>query len=498
MKKYIKLFCVLAVICAIVAMIGCEKNDGYKEYNGDISDIKTEINSSRNNLLSGDSLSLTYSYMVSTEINKETVRLGKRDNIALNKLGDDFEMHRFSYYYGTEDTVADTFYYADGKVYTELYNTEFCAPITKDGFLAYTDGTRYANDRAFLDTKSFAELYVKKEDGKTLYRFVNDDGTMSKKIIAFLGFNDSDYIYGVQDIVYTITVLGDGSFGGESMTFKATYAAVNSTNNEITYDGEFKLEINGRENVKVNSPVILEDIKEINDITLVADFEQKAFGILSTQTTLDANYTRVIEIADGTQKYGIENIVHFTEAMRDEKYTYGSLDAQRYETPKEIERTEKGIFIDADGYHYRSTNDDPYDPDELPYTPAEMMTMVAATLCAEMPLAGDIVDLDIEELDEYVLYRFSYSDEAIVYYGEYLLSAFAESGSEASLNGMSVKIDKNESVVKVRKSDGCLVLHKLSYKATFGSNIEIKCDFNMTVNAIGDDVKVLTLGDWNK
>ncbi len=473
-------------------------SDGYGEYNGSADDARAEIASAKDKLFAESNSHIVYSYMVNSEVNGEKYELGQRNIFKFNKDAEAgiSDINRFNYYYGSNQTVSDTFYYTDGALYTEMYNTVYRVPMTEAEFLEYTDGTDYAVDRDFFNLKSFSEVSLFEKDGNRSIKLKADDGTFSRRIADFLGFDIEEYTFSFDNMEYLATVNGNGCLIEEKITFEVEYSLVTDPSRVILYTGEFSCKAEQIGGVKLNQPVTENGVTEESDISLLDSFADKAFGVLSTFTTLDAEYDRYIKISDDTTEYIIRNYVHFTEAYRDETYTYGSLDTRFYRTPDELNSVKNGIFIDSDGYHYRATDGDGNDFEEKPYSDMEMLAMVFDTLSAERPPEEDICKPEIQIDDEYITYTYTYTDEATRYYGEYLLEYFSEDGSEVSLNGTKVQINESKSVIKVRRSDGCIVLHTVVYDAVFGEKINVQCEFKMNVNATGDDVNVMTLADW--
>ncbi len=500
MKKFLKIIITVLVFAYIIGVaVGCS-GDGYTDYNGTADDARNEVSSAKDKLFSEKNSHIIYSYMVNSNINGTEYDLGQRNILKFNKDAETglCDVNRFNYYYGSESTNSDTFYYTDGALYVEMYNTVYRVPMTEAEFLEYTDKTTYAIDRKFFELSHFSEVYQSESNGNKLIKFTGESGDLTKKIADFLGFDKEEYTFSFSGFEYIAEISPNGCLLEEKIIFDVEYSKVNDPSRKILYKGDFSCKAEQIGGVKLNQPVTTGGVKEETDIKLLDGFAEKAFGVLSTFTTLDAEYNRYIKIGDDTTEHIVRNYVHFTEAYRDGKYTYGSLDKRFYRSPADMLNTQSGIFIDENGYHYRTTDGEGTDLEELPYGEIEMIAMVCDTLGGERPPEEDICNLEIEVTDEYVIYTYSYTDEASRYYAEYLLGYFAEDGSEVSLNGTKGEIKENKSVIKVRKSDGCVVSHTIVYDALYNEKISVRCEFEMKVNKTGNGVTVLTLADWDK
>ena len=501
MKHSVKLI-ISAVLFMLVsaALIACGNSIGFSDSASDLTHASGVIAEADRLTDAKPDIECTYSYMASSTVNKVDYNLGFRNILKMTGRGtENFAANRYNYYYGTSSPLADTYNYTAGKLYSEYYNTRFCSPMSEGGFLNYTDGTSFAVDRGIFDPACFGSVSVKgKKDKPEEIIYKDEGGTINKKIVDFFGFADTDYVYGVKNIVMTVRFSGDGSISEKEITFVADYSTVDNPNGKITYNGCFSYKVEKTSDVKVITPNT-EGASEISSPELVDDFADRAYGVLSTFTTLDATYKRYVKNSDYTgDEYILDNMVHFTEAYRDGKYSYGSLDTQRLKTPDADDTVSNGVFIDADGYHTRSTVADGVNNGEKPYSDYEFIMMVFQTLSGERSLEDDMTSLRVQETEDTVIYTYSFTGDAVRAYGEYLLASFTGSGSNISLGSQSYFCEKNESVITVRKSDGCIISHTVDYNTVFGGTLRLESKFEMTVNVTGDDVKVLTVNDWNK
>ncbi len=498
MKYSVKLIITTAaVMFASALLIACGKG-GYSDAEADLSHAAGIIAGADEITAAKPDIECTYSYMASSTVNNVEYNVGFRNILKMTGRGTaDFAANRYNYYYGTSSPSADTYNYTGGRLYSEYYNTLFCSQMSEQEFLEYTDGTSYAVDRELFDPACFGSVAVKGDRDKPdeiIYR--DENGTINKKIVDFFGFAETDYVYGVRNIEMTVKFAEDGSVSEKQITFTADYSTVNNPSGKITYDGNFYFKVDKTSDVAVITPDT-KNATEISTPELVDNFSDRAYGVLSTFTTLDATYNRYVRNSDYTGKeYILDNTVHFTEAYRNEKYYYGSLDLQRLKTPQSDETVSNGIFIDESGYHTRSTGADDVDDDEPPFSDYEFIAMVFQTLSGERCIESDMTNLRVEETEDTIIYKYSFTEDAVRGYGEYLLASFTESGSGISLDSQSYFCEKNESVITVRKSDGCIISHTVDYNAVFGGSLRLESKFEMTVNATGDDVKVLTVSDW--
>ncbi len=503
MKKYCRIFALAMLAMVMVSFWGCgDKNElEYKNYSGTTAELEAKLVEGRAALFSENSISLTYSYMSSTTVGGTDYNIGTRNIIKINRgEGQDTAINRMNYYYGAEADSSESYYYSNGNIYTSQYGALYTAPITEDGFMSFTDSTKYAIDRDFFDVNDFEEIRIseRSEENRVYYRLRADKGETMKKIVTYLGFDATEYTYSIKDIEYTATFTSAGLLLGEKMTFTAEYSDVQNPADAIVYEGEFTFTPNQIGNVSLYFPYTAEAV-EVEDMALIDRFSEKAFDVLESFTTLDAEYDRYVYAEQDGAKYTLENHVHFTEAYRDGEYTYGSMDKQYYSTPYNTQSSENGMFIDGDGYHYRSTvADADADSAELPYSELQMIYMVGDTLSAERPIDEDICDLKVTESDTEIVYTFAYTEDAVRYYGEYLLSTFANAESDISLTGATIAVTQNNCTVKVRKSDGCVISQVLRYNVKFNDEVTVVSKFDMKVNATGDSVEVFTLADWDK
>lgn len=496
MKNLVRLFFSALLLALTAALCAC--GSGF-------SDSEEELNRAAGLIADADDITnaipdieCTYSYLATGTVNEAEYSLGYRNILIMTGRGTEgFAAGRYNYYYGTSSTLTATYNYYGGRLYTEYCDTLFCSPMSEEEFLEYTDSASYALDREIFDPASFGSVSVKEDGDKpSEIIFKDENGTVSQMIAEFFGFDDTSYSYEIKDISMTVKFSETGAISEKLITFTAEYSDTGSPDKKIIYEGNFSFTVDSTSDVSVTAPDT-QNANEISSMELVDGFSDKAYGVLSTFTTLDATYDRYVRNSDYTGKeYILDNFVHFTEAYRDNTYYYGSIDSQRLKTPDFDETVSNGIFVDENGFHSRGTDSEDVNNAEKPYSDLDFITMVFQTLSGERSLEGDMTNLRVTETENTIVYTYSFTDEAVRFYGEYLLASFTESGSNVSLESQSYFCEKNESVITVRKSDGCIISHTVDYNTVFGGSLRLETKFEMTVNATGDDVTVLTLEDW--
>ena len=493
----------LAILAAV--MVSCGGELRYSDSTEKLQSAIDKIQKAEEITDKRPDIKCTYSYMVSSEVGNKIYEMGIKNVLIMSGRGSaDFKANRYNYYHGTSANESETFNYSNGKIYAELYNTDYTSPMTEEKFGEFTSDTKYSVDTEIFDMSDFEEVAVgkDKESGYDVIAFRSDKKTIKDKVIDFLGLRETDYVYGVSDVSMEIFIDKTGEIVEKKLIFTAKYYPEYDSLNSVTYDGVFTYRLDSKENVTVSDPYISDDVQEIADINTVYGFLEKSYGVLSTFTTLDATYREYIKNSDvDKNEYILENWVNFTEAYRDGKYTYGSIDTQYIKTKDTDGTVSNGMFIDENGFHSRSTAEDYEEVSggEKPYSDFEFVTMIANTLASGMPLEKEVEKLRVTESDNEYIYTYSFTNEVVISYGEYLMSAFTASGEiNISLEGQAFSVEKNETVIRVRKSDGCIISHSLKYDVWFGGSIRLESEFDMTVNASGDEVKVLSVSDWNK
>lgn len=402
-------------------------------------------------------------------------------------------------YYGTTAIVSEYYAYKNGAAYCEMYGSGFSATMPYTDFKAFIEKQRYTADRSFFDTKSFSKAtsYTLADGGKEIV-FKNASAELTTLIAKFIGLHGSEYIYNITNIVMTVNIGADGNLTDKHVTFKASYYEETNPDKVVVYDGDFSYTVDKTADVSVEMPAGHSKAQSISSLNLLTKFTS-GYTVLSSFTDIDATYDRFVKNSDYTGSvYEMRDRVHFTEAYRNGKYLYGSIDDRYMLIDGEKSTSAKGMFLGADGKYYaRNSDGDEENGVNPPYSDEDFMEMVYSTLSAEMVALDDITKMTVSEDSDTVTFKFAFKDTVIPSYSEYLLAAFSGGGEFGiELDGVMFITSKNESAITIRKHDGCIVSHTVDFAVLFGGTLSVETKFAMTVNATGNSVEVLELSDW--
>ena len=402
-------------------------------------------------------------------------------------------------YYGTTAIISEYYAYKDGAAYCEMYGSVFTAEMPYTDFKAFIEKQRYTADKSFFDTENFSKATrYTVSDGSQEIVFKTASAELITLIAKFIGLHGSEYIYNITNVVMTVNVGADGNLIDKHVTFKTSYHEENAPDKVMVYDGDFSHTVEKTTDVSVEMPAGHANAQTISSLNLLTKFTS-GYTVLSAFTDIDAIYDRFIRNSDYTgDVYELRDRVHFTEAYRNGKYLYGSIDDRYLLINGESSTSAKGMFLDAEGKYYaRNSEGDEENGVDPPYSDDEFADMVYSTLSAELVAIDDITKMTVSEDSDTITFKFAFKDTVIPSYAEYLLAAFSDSGEFGiELDGVMYNTIKNESAVTIRKHDGCIVSHTIDFHILFGGTLSVETKFAMTVNATGNSVEVLKLSDW--
>ncbi len=499
-----KIFAGIAVFMLALMLVSCSgktpSGKKYEEKSSNMESAVSAVNSAdtKTNALSDISYTVFYSLKF-RDLTGENVR-GVKNTVSVSKNGtDDVSASIKNTYYGNTDTVSEVFAYKNGSAYSEMYGAGFSADMTYADFNSYIEKQRYTADKTFLDTKSFSKVTnYTLGDGSSEIVFKNPASELSSLIAKFIGLDSSGYVYTITNTVLTVNVSADGNISDKHLTFIASYHEKNTPDKVVTYNGDFSYTVEKTSDVTVDMPSGQASAQKISSLNLLRKFTN-GYTILALLTEIDATYDRYIKNSDYTGAvYEMRDKVHFTEGYKNGDYLYGSIDDRYIILEGDKTTSSKGMFLDANGkYHARNSEGSEENDAKAPYSDEEFVEMVYSTLSAELVAVDDITGMTVTETEDTVIFKYAFNDKTIPSYSEYLLAAFSYDGSVSiELDNVQYLTLKNENVVTIRKSDGCIISHTVDFAVIFGGTLSIETKFNMTINATGSEVEVLDVSDW--
>ncbi len=499
-----RILAVISLTALVFTMFSCSgKTPSGKKYTDKSSNRENAVIAVTNADAKTDALSdISYTVFYSLKFRDgtgENLR-GVKNTVSVKGNGSaDVSSSITNTYYGNTAIINEVFAYKNGSAYCEMYGSGFSCAMPYTDFKSFIENQRYTADKSFFDTESFSKVTsYTLSDGSREIVFKNASAELTTLIAKFIGLDGSDYVYSITDIIMTVNVGANGILTDKHITFKASYYDKDTPDKVVVYDGDFSHTVDKTSDVSVEMPAGHSNAQPISSVNLLTKFTS-GYTILSSFTDIDATYDRFIRNSDYTGAvYEMRDRVHFTEAYRNGKYLYGSIDDRYIIIEGERSDSAKGMFLDAYGtYHARNSEGDEENGVEPPYSDGEFAEMVYSTLSAELVSLDDITNLTVSEDSDTVTFKFAFKDSVLPSYAEYLLAAFSSDGSFGiDLDGVRYTVGKNESAITIRKQDGCIVSHTIDFAVLFGGTLSVECKFAMTVNATGSSVNVLELSDW--
>jgi len=510
---------VARLLCAVIILNSCvwlfascggrdelgnryaEMIDGMESANALVVDAKSKSDAISN-------ISYDVALMVKADLGEEKYDLGIKNSYFVTDRGsEESEIFCSKTYYGSEENEVDVYYRHGGYLYIDYCDTLIRSQVSEKDFYTYVADKGNTASTDFFKSSNFASGCVYEyKDGNMAAVFSAPSDGLKQSIAVFLGL-EGKYMYDFSDMYLRFNVNADGTVSQCRLDFMLDYYNALSPDAVVTYDGEFACTVTGTgDGVSVRTPQAGIEYTTVSDFSKLELF-MDGYEVLSSFTSVSADYYRKVVAYDYTAKYELENTAQFTQSYKDKVYTYGSIDVERGSVAKvdssTNERTEKktltsvGMFVDPENkYHYRDleNNDETKDNET---SVEQWLLMFGATLSEEAFFESDISALQISEEGDYITFTYEYSQDALPIYVTYLMDTF--SGEQGSINvgNQVVYTSRNKGVVKIRVSDGCLVYHKVEFEAHVGI-VTVSGDFELKVNVAGGDVDVLDLADWTK
>lgn len=503
-KKTLSLvFAACAVITCLIPLLSCGKRDElgnkYKRKLDGMEYALTELDSARELTEKIENISYEIALMVNCDYADTQYKLGLKNACSITgKCTENSEIYRANTYYGTTDNVSSAHYLHDGYIYTDFCNTLIRVQGNEESFNKLVTSDSMTADTVYFDRSNFSDGWTYEyADGSKAVVLSGAGEDLKKKIADLFGVSSYIYSYPVEPLLrYEIS--SDGTLESCEMTFDLEYHQATAPNDKVLYKGAFGFDITAvNDEVKVKVPQSGLEYSTVSDLEKL-ELIVTGYSKLASFTDVAVSYKRHVTNSDASGAvYELSNEAKFTQSYKNEKYTYGSIDVEKSKTPKGSELTSVGIFIDENNmYHYRDFEDKDLDKENTAEA-EQWLASFAATLTGESFLKDDLCNITVSESDGIITFTYSYSDEATGYYAEYLLEMFSANKGNTDISGLIITAWKNTGTVKVRLSDGCLIYHSMEFEAAIGYSITVSGSFELEVEAVGDDVKVLTTTDWD-
>lgn len=505
-----RIVCLTLVMLSVSSFYGCVSKTPLGNKYSSVTEIYSEAvdEGAKAEQLSFEykDLTLEYDFSLTCDVGEKIYSMGHNNTVLISGRGTENERaYRSNNLIGLngEKDFQESFL-SGGMIYVKQYATFFKAPCDAQGFLEYTAKDTLSCDDEFFSVGNFTAgcVYICR-DGTKEIAFTGENDELKLMIAEYIGLADSSYVYEVRDVILVLTVDGTGALSGKYLMFEVDYHAPASPEAKLTYKGRFSVDVFAGLKGEIKEYKKDTSYQQISDAEWLYSLTDGGYDVLVSYTGLDVVYDKYIKNSDIDEEYLMKTQVHFTESYLDDVYRYGSIDMQTLSTPKTQDRSAEGVFIDADGYHVRGYDiinkkyKDPIDEKESPYTALDMVRMVANTVTSERLISQDVMGVIVTEDDENIVFKYSYSGDAVVYYSEYLLSAFTSNGSGIDLSNSAIYPNSNKGEITIRKSDGCLIKHMIDFSVLVDGAITLESKMTLTVNETGDSVKILTPADFN-
>lgn len=414
-----------------------------------------------------------------------------------DKHSENMQAYNANTYYGTSYNIVNTYYRKDGNIYTSFYDTFFSSQISNDDFFDFVKQDVFYNDSDIFNPTRFSttvNYFCSGNKNEIVFSDANTE--LADMIASAIGFDTTEYVYSVDDIQMTVFINKNKQITDIIMTFKVPYHTLMGSNS-LTYEGNFRYKlVNSSSEFNIKTPTTTVKYESISSISLIRHLF-KGYEVLSTIQNLDADYKRAVKNTDieNRSSYFMENNVRFTQKYLEDNYLYGSIDYEHIKIPGEEKKSSAGIFIDGNQYKYRDTSGKSEDKENTT-SPDDLGIMIYETLSSELILEADINNVKISETDTTITFTYSYKDDILLSYGEYLLSTFKQSSENilTRVTGMNKNIGK----ITVSKIDSCIISHTIEFSVYYNYNILLETQFEMTINSTGENVDILNLEDWNQ
>ncbi len=516
--------CALLLLSCVFSLASCftpsRKMYLSKEKNASPDKVTALLSSAQGKNDSLDSIKYSYSYFVECEIEKgEILKLGTQNVITIkNRNGENPLAHRkntSSSLLGEtiQQTESESFYFSDGKVYAKEFGKNYYSDMDFDAFLPYTYLGVHSVDTNFLNPALFSNATIYNRFGDvTEICFRSPAKDIESGIISFIGFDQTEYVYTLEDVILTIIIDENGYLAERHLTFSVDYYDESLPDNVLTYEGDFAYTLDQTESDKitVEQRNKADNYTYISNIQLLPSVTAAGYITLYNQSSLDVSYSKWVQISSsGGDVFTFETDSRIISSFEQNNIKYSSIDTGKLVKYGNIEAfSTAGAFIDESGYKERvydykkgeyTSNSDRAEHD---YTELELKKIIFDTISAEQLHESEIYAVTLKSEDESsITYSINFTTDATRNFTAYLYDTFSDGETTLNTSAFSYFLPRQCDVyVTVRKSDGCILKQTMDFKAEFGiagisGYITVEGNFDMTVNSTSAPDTYLSVQD---
>lgn len=527
LKKILKaVICSLLLTFIITGCVGCVTPSGkmYRSKKSDLTDseILSLIRTAEDKNNSLENILYTYDFHVDYKLKGTKYSFGTQNEIAFTDLGtDSAKGHRINTYTylnneNQQETKSESFFFDNGKIYTKRFGKYYWSEMKQESFIPYTEYSSLSANTDFLSEVFFEKATVYTLfGGDTVICFTKQTKEqkeyLSEGIISFVGLDQTEYEYSVDDILLTVKIAKDGFLTEKVLTFTVEYYDKDEPKNVIEYDGEFSYKLNQTDSITVQEKDKSNLYSKIENIELLSSITNAGY-IKLLNLPFDIAYSKEITVSMGSEQMYYKAALDVKSLKTEDSLTFSRINTEKM-TINTQEREENkhltaGAFINGDEYKYLSYDYISKDKTENNTTTEELSDFVTGAVedvAAERLIdESEIISVAVEyENDETVTYRVDVTADVKRSYAAYFYAYFqADDSTTLDFSKISFSLERFNLLITIRKSDGCLMKQELEYTAKItpisgGGTITIKADCITDVKSTDENLTFLTPEDFN-
>ena len=523
-----RILAVILLLCTLFSLSACmtpsKKLYTSKEKNAKADKVTRLLRDAEAKTDGVKDIKITYSFFVECEVAKDTVyKLGTENIISVKgKNTDGMTAHRKNTFTSLKNasvtqSESEDFYYSDKTIYTKRFGKYLYSEMSGEDFIPYTEYSDISVNTDFLSEIFFNKATVyNRLGGETEIAFEKPEDYLKDGIISFIGLDQTDYIYEVNDVILTAIIDKNGYMAEKHLTFTVDYHTEESPDNVLTYEGDFSYTADRKSDFKVEAYNKANSYRHFSNIKLLSSITEQGYAKLFESTAISATYSKVIKATDNKgNEFNYSALLDLRSALRGDTHYFSSIDTENmlkdYEAKEDIKSHDTvGVFITESGYSERSYDyitdsaGQSVDNREHDYTTAELYTLMMQTLGAEQLFEDEISSVSVQsETDTEIVYSVVLNNMATKYFAGYLFEVFSDSSDGAvDVDQLGFTPTKCDIFITVRKSDGCLLKQIIDYEAELFSitdaigtiSVSGKCE--LTVNSTEDNFEMLGITDY--
>ncbi len=516
---------VLLMIFTVVGCIGCVapngKNYRSKESNLDAEETAAIMRSAEAQHDALNNILYTYDFHVDYKSDGKKYRFGTQNEIAFTELGtENASGHRINKLTSVKNetqqtTKEESFFYENGKIFAKRYGKYYWSEMKQENFLPYTE---YSSMSA--NTDFFSEVFYEKAtvynlfNGDTCICFTKQSEYLDEGIISFIGLDQTDYEYSIDDVKLIIMIGKDGLLTEKSLTFSVEYYDKSDSDNVIEFDGEFSYNLLQTEDITVQKKDKANSYSEISNIELLSSLTNAGYFKLS-DLPFDITYSKevnITNIAKETEKLSYKASLNVKSLKTENNFKFSRINTEKLtidtENRDEIEHITAGVFINGDNYKYlsydytKSKEEAKTEKDSTDTEFSDFITGSIEEVASERLISDDeIIHVTVTNEDtETVTFKVDVTADVKRSFAAYFYAYF-QSDSTINFEEVAFQSERFDFLITVRKSDGCVMKQEFKYTAKItladgSGSFKIDAECITKVNSTDENITFLTPDDF--